>query len=132
MAFHTGFNQQNRFPQVGQQGTSQFIAASGFSIEKIIDTKVTTVSKQAGTARIFACSFGMKDNGLDTVDGNKYKRGKNDCYYLKASMSVDYKVTKKGFMSCVIDDWKDLTDCEKLMILKEEIKQLQEVPCEKD
>jgi len=44
---------------------------------------------------------------------------------------IDYKLTKKGVIPCVIDDWKDLTDCEKLMILKEEIKQLQEVPCEK-
>jgi len=45
---------------------------------------------------------------------------------------VDYKVTKKGFMSGLIDNWKDLTDCEKLIVLKDEIKQLQEVPYEKD
>lgn len=31
----------------------------------------------------------------DVDNNSEYKRGDDECYYLKASMEVDYKVTKK-------------------------------------
>lgn len=71
-----------------------FIEASGFEIKKIVDTKETPISKQSGLNRIFANAFSAKNDLAINSDGS-YKRGDDECYYLKASMEVDYKVTKK-------------------------------------
>ena len=87
-----------------------FIDAMGFEIEEV-DLTRTRVPK------------GADINTREVI----YIAGEG-LYY---TSGVDYKVTKKSFMLGVIDEWKDLTDCEKLMALKKEIKRLQEVPCEK-
>lgn len=72
-----------------------FIEASGFDVEDVVDTKLTPISKQSGKNRITAFALTGQLNGLATVDGNKYKRGDGECYYLKPSFEIDYKVTKK-------------------------------------
>ena len=72
-----------------------FIEASGFDIEKLVDTKLTTISKQSGINRITSSAMTMRESGLATVNGNEYKRGDDECYYLKPSLDIDYKVTKK-------------------------------------
>lgn len=72
-----------------------FIEASGYDIEKTIDTKLTPISKQSGLNRITAGALTMARNNLATVNGNEYKRGDDECYYLEGSLDVDYKVTKK-------------------------------------
>jgi len=72
-----------------------FIEASGFDVKELVDTKLTPISKQSGMNRIAFGALTMGCNGLATISGNEYKRGDDECYYLKASLDVDYKVTKK-------------------------------------
>lgn len=107
-----------------------FIEASGYEIETVCDYKERDMSEVEAQAhnKAFGCATGYR---LLTESGSQKLLIDDDGNYKGVLIEpiVDYKVTKKGFMSCVIDEWKDLTDCEKLMILKEEIKQLQEVPC---
>ena len=71
-----------------------FIEASGFEIEELVDTKLTPISKQPGMNRIAAGALAMRCNELVTVNGNEYKRGDDECYYLKPNLDIDYKVTK--------------------------------------
>jgi len=68
-----------------------FIEASGFDIETIVDTKLTPISKQAGVHMIATRRY----SELETINGNEYKRGDDECYYLKSSLDVYYKVTKE-------------------------------------
>ena len=72
-----------------------FIEVSGFDIEKIVDTKETPISKQSGMNRATASAMTMTDNNLSVTNDGEYKRGDDGCYYLKASMDVDYKITKR-------------------------------------
>ena len=89
-----------------------FIEASGYGIKEEYS--------------IYTNVSGVLDYKTNTKPDESLLQGTFPC-----KVEVDYKVTKKSFISCVIDEWEDLTDYEKLMVLKEEIKQVQEVPCEK-
>ena len=71
------------------------IEASGYEIEKIIDTKETPISKQSGLNRIAVSAMTMVRTDLAIDNSGEYKRGDDECYYRNASMEVDYKVTKK-------------------------------------
>jgi hypothetical protein len=70
------------------------IDALGFDVEKTVDTRETPISKQSGLNRMAVAVLTMGCNDLATTNGNEYKRGDDDCYYLKASLDVDYKLTK--------------------------------------
>lgn len=72
-----------------------FIEASGYEIEKIIDRTETPISKQSGINRITAGSMSMKGSGLAVDSTGAFKRGDDECYYLKPSLNVDYEVTRK-------------------------------------
>ena len=63
-----------------------FIDASGYDVETIIDDRETPITKQMGFAN---------QHNLVVDDSCAFKRGDDDCYYLKPSFNVDYKVTKK-------------------------------------
>jgi hypothetical protein len=76
-----------------------FIEASGYEIEKIVDTKLTPVSKQSGINRINSSIYTLTHNDLAMDCNGAYKRGDDECYYLKASFAVDYKITKRKFNS---------------------------------
>ncbi len=67
------------------------IDALGFDVETIVDRKETPISKQSGVNKIASCAFG------DLVcDGQgAWKRGQDECYYLKPSLNADYKLTKR-------------------------------------
>ena len=79
-----------------------FIEASGYEIETLIDRKETPISKQLGESGIAACAMHGKTNGL-VSNGGAYKRGDDGCYYLKPSLEVDCKVTKKGNLFILTD-----------------------------
>ena len=72
-----------------------FIEASGYEIEEIVDIKETPISKQSGLNRLTVSTITMARTDLAIDNNGEYKRGDDECYYLKASMEVDYKVTKK-------------------------------------
>jgi len=73
--------------------------ALGFDVEKLVDTKETPISEQNGKNRIAShiVTFGglAIDLATNRADGG-FKRGDDGCYFLKASMDIDYKLTKKG------------------------------------
>lgn len=72
-----------------------FIEASGFDVEKFVDRTETPISKQSGENMARMGRHTMSDVDLAFDNKGKYKRGDDDCYYLKPSLNVDYKVTKK-------------------------------------
>jgi hypothetical protein len=72
-----------------------FIEASGFEIETLVDRKETPISKQLGEYGIASCDRYGKINDLVINGDGSYKRGDDECYYLRASLDIDYKVTKK-------------------------------------
>jgi hypothetical protein len=74
------------------------IDALGFEVEKTVDTKETPISKQSGLNRITASTMTMTHNDLAIDNQGAYKRGDDECYYLRASMEVDYKLTKRVAM----------------------------------
>ena len=90
-----------------------FIEASGFDIEELVDTKQTPISKQSGLHRITSSAITMKNSNLVVESDGAYKRGDDECYYLKASFDVDYKVTKKvdtaSSLNQTLDEFIELT-----------------------
>jgi len=63
-----------------------FIEAQGFEVKEIVDTKETPIPRRSGLA---------VHHNLAVDNQGAYKRGEDECYYLKASMEVDYKLTKR-------------------------------------
>jgi len=47
----------------------------------------------------------MTRNDLAVNTDGAYKRGDDKCYYLRASMDIDYKVTKKITDTSMADAW---------------------------
>lgn len=70
-----------------------FIEAQGFEIERIVNTKEVSIPRNSGLA---------VHHNLAVDNQGAYKRGDDECYYLKASMEVDYKVTKKPLIKDII------------------------------
>ena len=103
-----------------------FIEASGFDIEKVFDTKETTISEREGLRRIAESLVCAPNHNLVVVNG-QYKRGADGCYYIKASIEVDYKVTRKGedhWDYCGVIPEPEFTRAEQVKFLQNEIDRL--------
>ena len=61
-----------------------FIEASGYSIEEITDSRETPIAKH----------LAFIHPSVLVVEHGAYKRGKDECYYLKPSKNIEYRITK--------------------------------------
>lgn len=73
-----------------------FIEAQGYEVEVIVDREEIPISKYSGGQIILDAGLSIRNHKLVITNQGQYKRGDDDCYYLKALMNTDYKVTKKS------------------------------------
>jgi hypothetical protein len=71
------------------------IDALGFDVKTLVDRKETPIGKRMGESGITSCVRYGKTNGLVINGDGSYKRGKDECYYLKPSLNIEYKLTKR-------------------------------------
>ncbi len=88
-----------------------FIEASGYSIEKLVDRKETVISKQSGINRITISALSCGVSGLVVDNTGAFKRGEDECYYLKPTLDVDFKVTKKLTPVNAIESLRHVIEC---------------------